>query len=188
MEPDFDFKPFPDMSAKEARNYFDWYVDEIPKRLDLLSRAFEATGGGQRDLLDLSPGSLIDLWGWFLPQIVVERKAPGVLREEVDAAPDWLRGFIITNDWNLSLGTTALAMDIAIYFGEVFNRKFDHIQWGVVTKPRSLAYVNRPVLVGFKTRALDPRRVVYNLTLKASQGQSKRSALYELYEVWAEDI
>lgn len=92
-------------------------------------------------------------------------------------------------DKKLSIDTLTLSMDIAIYFAEVFIRNFSNIEWGFVTKPKTLAYVNRPVLVGFSSKVeLDPRNILFNLTLKASNGNVDPNALYEMFNVWKNDV
>ena len=76
-------------------------------------------------------------------------------------------------------------MDIAIYFAEIFIKNYDNLTWGLITKPKSLVYVNRPVVVGFSSGVeLDPRLLVYNLILNKMDGSAKKEDLYNLFEVW----
>lgn len=189
MEPPFEVKPFEKMTKKEAQIHFEWYVSEIPNRIELLRRAYEIMREGNKDKLDLSPQSLIFLWEWFLPNIEITLKDKEEIEREVQIAPDWLKENIQMDNKKLSLGTLTLLMDIAIYFGEVFVNNFDNIKWGYVTRPKSLAYVNKPVLTGFRTNIeLDPRNLVYIATLKVVKGVNNRDTLYNLYNVWKDKV
>ena len=49
MEPPFKVKSFDEMNKKEATQHFNWYIGEIPNRIQLLRNAFEYTGGGNKE-------------------------------------------------------------------------------------------------------------------------------------------
>jgi hypothetical protein len=50
------------MSPKEAKEYFQWFMTNIPNEIEILKRTV-----GNKITLDFSPESLIQLEGWFLP-------------------------------------------------------------------------------------------------------------------------
>lgn len=189
MTPPFNIKPFEKMTKKEAQMHFNWYLSEVPKRIELISKAYLETGGGKLEDLDLSPQSLVNLWTWFLPKIVTVTKSKEEIADELKEVPEWFKDIVIDNNKKLSVGTLSLAMDIAIYFAEVFIRNFDKLYWGFVTKPKSLAYVNSPVIIGFSSGIeLDPRNLVYNLTLRVINGNTNKEELFNLFDVWKDDI
>lgn len=183
METPFEVKPFDEMTKKEAQQHFEWYIGQIEDRIRLLRSAYEVTGRGSFEDLDFSPESLKPLWKWFLERVEFVDKSPKKIREEQDRMPAWLRDTVRVSKKEPSRDTLILAMDIAIYFGEIFVRNFERISWGFVTRPKSLAYVNRPVLIGFKKTELDPRMVILN-TLK----KENPDALFALYEIWVKGI
>lgn len=182
MDPPFEVIVFEDMNKKEAKEHFEWYVSEIPNRIKLLKMAFEATGGGTETDLNFSPESLKVLWGWFQGHISFIEKSKEQIREELTRMPDWLQ-VSGGNTQKPSRDTLILAMDIAIYFGEVFVRNLLEISWGFVTKPKSLPHVNRPVLVGFSNTQMDPRMVILN-----SLKKNNPDTLYKLFQIWTEGI
>jgi hypothetical protein len=189
MTPPFEVKPFEKMTLREAQNHFDWYVDEIPKRIELIRRAYKDTGGGKLEDLDLTPQSLVNLWTWFIPRIQTMPRSTEDIAEELRTTPEWLKETVIENNKKLSTGALCLAMDIAIYFGATFVKNFDRLSWGFVTKPKSLAYVNKPVIIGFSTGVeLDPIGIVYNLTLDVVNNNTNIKELFELYDVWSAEI
>ena len=189
MSPEFEVKPFEKMNKKEAQMHFSWYINKIPERIELLRMAYFKTGGGDKENLDFSPQSLIELWRWFINIIETVPKSEEKIAEEIQQVPNWLKDTVYENAIELSLGSQIILMDIAIYFAEVFEENFDNIQWGVITKPKSLAYVNRPVLIGFSSGLeMDPRILLSNLALEIIDGNNDIKELFSLYEVWTDDI
>lgn len=189
MTPPFEIKQFEKMTKKEAQLHFDWYVSEVPKRIELIKKAYLETGGGKLEDLDFSPQSLVNLWSWFIPRIVTVTKSDEEIADELNQVPEWFKDKVFENKMKLNIGSLSIAMDIAIYFAEVFIHNFDKLYWGFVTKPKSLVYVNSPVIVGFGTGIeLDPRNLVYNLTLKKINGNTDKEDLFNLFEVWKDDI
>ncbi|MGO1059172.1 hypothetical protein ACTL32_08595 [Planococcus sp. FY231025] len=189
MEPPFEFESFEKMTKKEAQLHYDWYMEEVPKRLELLKMAYVYTGGGDKEDLDFTPLSLVNLWKWFLLQIESAPKSAEDLAEERLNAPDWLHESLMENTEKPSEGTVCIAMDIAIYFNEVLIRNHGDLSWGYRTKPKTVEYLNRPVTIGFSnTLTLDPREILYNLTLRSINGESDEKALYNLYKAWSEFV
>jgi len=180
VSPPFEIKHFEMMNKKEARQHLEWYKSIIPERLELLRRYFDANNSPVD--FDFSINSLKLLWTGFVPQIKFVQKNKEELTNELKASPIWMHDFI--DDNKISLETLAVACDIAIYFGEVFIQNHENIYWGVVNSPKTLNYVNRPVIIGFKNKELDPRRVVINLIYDVSRGDNNPAVLQDLYYHW----
>ena len=67
---------FRSLTKAQAKQYFEWYVEQISPRINQLCQYMQSTNGTAFSC-DYTPESLIDLWEWFEPQIrVVEKKAP----------------------------------------------------------------------------------------------------------------
>lgn len=187
MHPPFEIKPFKEMSKKEAQNHFNWYIDDIPNRIVLLKNAYEFTSGKSKEELDYSPSSLIGLWKWYLNKVEIEEKSEEAKKLEGSQYPEWVLSKI--SNRKISLGWMAVAMDIVIYFSESFIKKHNSIHWGFVSKPKSLVYINKPVLVGFKTSLdLDSINIIKNLTLKIVNGERDPEALLKLFEIWSANV
>lgn len=185
MIPPFPISTFEEMNKKEAQIHFDWYMEEIPNRIELLKEYFEFTRGGKKEILDLSPESLKNLWEWFISRMRLERRAREEIETDLAKFPKWLKKDIKNNKYKISAESLAIAMDIAIYFAEVIIKHFQNIRWGFVTKPKSYISINRPVLLGFKNNMdLDPCLIVYNLCLKVKDGEKNPNKLYETFIVW----
>ena len=69
-----------EFSAEEAKEYFNWYMSQIPKRIKYLSKISECN-------LDMSFDSLVGLWRWFLKTAEIER----TLKERLDSIREELK-------------------------------------------------------------------------------------------------
>lgn len=184
MQPPFEIKPFVSMSKKEAEVHFDWYVKEIPSRLDLLEKTHREMSNEDNIVLDYSPESLIKLWQWYINNVEIEEKSDVLRKLEIEQYPEWVR--INLSSQKISTGWMAVAMDIAIYFSEFFIKEHGTIKWGIISKPKSLAYINKPVLVGFKGGlALDSTNLVRVLTSKLIDGDKDDNSLLKAYRTWS---
>lgn len=181
MIPPFEMVGFSEMTKKQARAYFDWFVNEIPVRIKILMGAIEVSGVKNMEQFDMTPESLSPLWAWLKDRIKSIPKSPEEMNELRSTLPDWI--FEDISDWKLDFETLAMAADVSLYFAEVFLRKYPHLQWDFKNKPKSDVYVNKPVVVGFKNAPLHPPTVVVNLCSSHVEGKNKD--LLTLYEVWS---
>lgn len=187
MQPPFGMKPFKDMTKKEAQSHFDWYVGEIPTRIELLKNAYSATSGIEKEDLDYSSESLIKLWQWYINNAAIEEKSEEVKSLEREQYPEWIQKNL--GNKKISIGWMSIAMDIAIYFSECFIKEHGTIRWSFVSKPKSLVYINKPVLVGFKNGLdLDSTNIVRVLTSKIVDGEKNSNALLTIYKTWSEKV
>jgi hypothetical protein len=184
MEPPFSYKPFVEMNKKEAQEYFNWFINEIPNRVILLRKAYEINNVDIGSL-DYTPLSLINLWKWFIPKIKTVNLTKNELKEYLDKIPEWARGTM--DNKKLSVETLAIAIDIAIYFAETVRKNKSNIQWGLITKPKSFYSVNKPILIGFNFGLdLDAMLLLNNISWEVVKGNSSIEALYQLYQVWVD--
>ena len=185
MIPPFKHDGFNTFTKAEAKEYFEWYINQKEHRVKLLQNYLIKNNVMAE--LDYSPESLVPLWAWYEENIVVEKKSELEIKKENEKHPEWMEPFLSEN--KISIETLKYAMDIAIYFAEVLIKHSDgKLYWGYVTKPKKFASVNRPVVIGFKAkRMLDPRRVVYNCTWKSVENRDCNK-LHEMYNIWREGI
>jgi len=81
--PPFEFKSFDDMSKKEAKNYFDWFMETKAARLEQLKKLVDDTGY-ESCRLDYSDESLVYVWRWYLDNIELLDRPEEEIREEVE--------------------------------------------------------------------------------------------------------
>lgn len=189
MEPPFEMKEFHEMNKREAQQYFDWYMSQVPVRLKQLKEAYAETSGRDSGELDFSPQSLVPLWSWFLPWVAYEPKTAEEIQEELAKLPEWLHESFLEAPYDLSTGTLTLAADIAVYFAEVFRKKYPNLEWGFVIKPKSFMHVNRPILKdNNSTFILEPQHLLHVITLEAAENNLDQEALINLYTIWEGDL
>lgn len=182
MEPPFEVPHYKDMTIQEAKQLFDWYIAEIPNRIELLLRACRATGGQLSEKLDFTSDSLILIWDWYKNKIKTIPRSTEEINAMKQRLPLFTHGDIKT--WDLDRGTQVLAMDISIYFAEIFVRQFPNIKWGYLIKPKSHVDLNQPILIGFKNNDdMNPRTIVINLVRKEVEGK-QHNGLIGLFNVW----
>lgn len=191
MEPPFEIKDFNKLKKKEAKLYFDWFLTQIPSRVQLLREAYEFTDGGKASDLDFSVESLVSIWKWFIPYISKKELTQEEIEYEKSCLPELVHDFIELYD--ISTETLILANDISIYFGETLIKSYPSLYWGVKFTPKSRMGVNRPVVLGFKddfgsTDDFDlwPINIITVLTYEVLEGKKDIYALINIFKVWSE--
>jgi hypothetical protein len=176
---------FDSWSQREARSYFEWFVDQIPERIDQLRKLVEKTDGACR--LDGTPESLFCLGELLFAQVAIRSSTREEIAEDMNELPSHLRPFVQVEDWQLDDLTISLCVDVGIYLAEVLVREHPHLEWALWS--RKTVGHNRPVVRGFEGDVpLDPIRVVINLALGKVRKADKPTRLREVYEVWARKV
>ena len=176
---------FANFTAKEAKEYFEWFMGEREKRVHILSEYIKSEGEEME--FDYTPESLIPLWTWFLEKIRFEKRSEEELKKERAKFPEWMQEHI--SEDRPSIETLKYVLDIAVYFGEVFVRNNEgKLYWGYKTKPKRLISVNRPTILGFKAGVdLEPIEIILTGVYRSRRERDK-AYLYDSYYIWLEDI
>ncbi len=174
--PPFRVKPFCEMRKKEAREYFAWYISEIPVRLRMLEE--KLIEEGIVDSLDYSEESLDVIWNWYKTKISFRK----MTKEELS------RKALLVSDKVVSDKTLMYAMDIAMYLGEVFIHNNAGITWGFFGGGKTVDGVNEPVLLGFsQVKHMNPRQIIEVMTLQYINKKDS-DELYDLYNIWKKHV
>ena len=174
-------KGFRSLTKAQAKQYFEWYVEQTDLRINQLSQYMQSTNG-TAFFCDYTPESLIDLWEWFEPQIRVVEKSADEYEAELKRFPSWMHDSISKE--TMSIKTLALITDISFHFAQTFITQNPSVYWGYFTKPKNKVSVNMPVLMGFQSNMkLDPRRIVYVCALKSCRTCDKKR-LFDIYQTW----
>lgn len=174
------------LTKEEAKEYFRYYISQIPSRIEQLSRIYEELGGGKKEDLDHSKESLIPIWKWYMNNAEIVELTEEEFDKKRAMNPEFTWEFLsdkkVTPLW-LSISV----IDMAMYFAECFLKYYPQIlKWDVFLGGKSYVYYNRPVLKGFFRNKIpmDPSRLLHVLTLKLVDGKSDEMALFDLFEVW----
>lgn len=182
-------KPFDMLSLEEATNYFEWYINCIPKRIEYLRRVSNLQ-------LDFSSESLVPLWNWLLKHAEIENTPKARLKEfnsQIKAMPyDIANTVLKENETQFSLQTEYILRDIAMYFGEVCVKNNQAIYWGFHTDTEKDSFANMPILMGFLDRdfsppfqaEFDPTFTVRCIACNIFDGDATKQDLKYMYDKW----
>lgn len=175
--------PFRDMDAKQARAYYEWFLQVIPHRLEELRHCLEANGGAGIPL-DFTFESFALLSAWFGTKVGRRPLTAAELAQERAAMPEWLESEISQD--TLTEETLSLCMDVGIYLGETFRRQYPKLKWERVTKPKRHAYLNQPVIANFsKNMTLKPFWICNIMAQKITlNGSDPQEELCSAINVW----
>lgn len=177
----FEMIPFAEMKKKQAEQYLQWYVDTIDIRINNLEMYIKENKGDF--CLDKTPESLIKLWEWFEPHIVLCKKTEEEIQAEILNYPKWMHDIIRQNTSKISLNTLIIAYDISAYLGEVIIKNHPQIKWGYLSKPKRLHGVNRPRLLGFEAGLSVYTYGRVEVCIRKSIKSPDKMYLYNAYEI-----
>ena len=188
MELPIQGKSYENMTKKEATVMYNWFLNEIPNRIQLLTKYYDFDNFGKNKRLDYSPESLISIWEWFIPKIESRELTNGERVIYNTVMPQWAQIGIPTKMF--TVGCMSVSVDIAIYLAEVFIRNNEEISWGIKYSPKSFLDVNRPILKGFiKNVTMNPVSIIHVLMLRVlNRKEININSLYDIYHIWLEKI
>jgi hypothetical protein len=168
---------FKDMNTSQAREFFQRYMSEKDESLGLLKNEVATSGTPWAAIpLDYSPGSLVDVWQYFLAKVTTVPRP----EENLRSVPDWVRPSLAPVVF--SSETKLRIVWVSFYFAEVVLRECPAAKWGVSKKAQ---FRNHPALVGFKyVYDLSPLTLVESEGYKALRGDSTPTALLDALERW----
>ena len=89
----FDNYAFFELTAKQAKEYFNWYMEQIPCRLTKLWE-YMKQDRPEAGPFDYSPESLIPLWEWYETKIEQVPMSQKEIEYQVARYPKWIENEI----------------------------------------------------------------------------------------------
>jgi len=146
-------KPFADLSKKEAKDYFAWFVSHLDERCGYLRGKVSSGLGIPANRVDYSLDSLKLVWKWFLQVAEVSKTPKDVLRaleKSMAGQPkSFIEHMIKQSSEELSVFTEYVLRDIGMYIGKLFLTNYPCLRWTIKHTPKSYVHVNVPLIVGF---------------------------------------
>lgn len=183
IQPPFTLK-FREMSKKELKDYFAWFQNILPQRLDELTNAVKQTPGFETWEVDFTPASLDRLGEWFVAQVETRPRS----EEEIQEIRDRSSIPIEIPEEELTNRTFSLAMDIGMYFSQIFLKHHPALQWDQQFGNKKDADYGQPVLVGFSPMPFNPVRLLVTLAYGVVSKRKTGKSLRELYDIWTKMI
>ena len=143
-----------EFSAREAKESYTWYLDNLDQRCEYLEKIVSQTSEITADMLDFTLESLKPLWTWFLGCAQIIPRDNTQLLEQVlrggTLKAEFARDIIKTDVRVLSAKTEYLIRDIGMYVGKMFVTQYPQkLSWTYKRKPKNYIHVNEPLIVGF---------------------------------------
>jgi hypothetical protein len=171
------------MTRKEANDYFRWFMEQIPTRMEILTRAVRSTRGYENWQTDFTVNSLDKLGQWFCEQVETRDRTTQEKEDIYSKAPAWFRN-VNVESWELSNQTFSLAVDIGMYLGSMIEKNHEGIKWIMVTRPKNDVDYQQPVLVGKSNLVLNPVRIVIVYAYSIPDKTRGPEGLREIYQIW----
>ncbi|MEQ8554991.1 MAG: hypothetical protein RIC06_14180 [Cyclobacteriaceae bacterium] len=171
---------FSSKSSNELKPYGQWFKDNKDQRLNYLTEAVQSSHGFESWQVDFSPESLKTLGDWLFENVETEKLSEKEYKAKRKAVPD----YISINDWDLTIKTRSLLVDVGIYLGEVFIKNHD-LKWEqFFSKIKNHNDHGHMVITGFGKKVLNPIWIIYIMGLGFADKTKQASRLFETYERW----
>jgi hypothetical protein len=172
---------FREMSARELKDYFQWFCDAIPVRINELARAVKQSPGFESWQPDGLPDSLQVLGNWFVTQVETRPRSTGELQTITARSAIGLNG---SSD-ELTNRTFSLATDVSMYLAGVLLKHHRHLKWHQYLNDKRFADYGQPVLVGLGDIPLNPVRILVTLAYGIASRKQTGRRLRELHDYWS---
>jgi hypothetical protein len=179
IQPPFTLK-FWEMSKKELREYYRWFMEIIPQRVNILANTVSATPGFEDWKPDYTPASLSTLGGWFATQVETRTRTQEERQELMSSS----RNPIDVPDYDLTNRTFSLAMDVGMYLSQVFLQNHPSLKWDQPLGSKKFIHYGQPVLVGGFAGNIpwNPVRIAVTLAYGLVKKSKTGAALRDIYD------
>ena len=176
---------FGSMDKEHARLYFEWFIGQIPLRVDTLWSYVRSENGYADWSPDFQPESLKLLGKWFCEHVKSRSRTEQEIAKIAANSPAWfMNNFDIPGD-ELTNETISLAIDIGMYFGRTLEKNFPGLVWQPLLKQKKSVYYQQPIIVGKGKAQLNPIWIIKTYAYGILQGINGPEHLFELYKIWA---
>ena len=182
MIPPFLMEEFDKLSKSKAKQHFEWYINQIPSRLNLL-HDYYSESCKTKNQLDFSKQSLVLIWDWYIKNVELIEKLNSEIEGEKAIIPNWMHETItqtkIATKWK------SIAHDIGLYFATSLIKGNNSLKWDIVYTPKNFISVNKPIVSGFNSKLiLDPAIIINNLSNKCIDNSADKEDLLNIYNYW----
>ena len=175
---------FQEMTKKELKNYFQWYMYILPERIEELTSAVNQTAGFEGWQPDLTPSSLDLLGEWFASN--VERRFR--TEKEKQEMKEKLISPIEISDYELTEQTISISMDIGMYVSQVFLKNNPSLKWEQPFGSKNNIDYGQPAIAKFIYGFFNPTHIMITLAYGISKKNKTGSRLREIYNHWSKSL
>jgi hypothetical protein len=172
-------KPFSEMSTRELRAFFDWFVSQVPERIEALKCAIGEIGAADDVVLDGTRESIAGIGEWMAKNMQAY-KIP-VAAEEI---PSRLKFGLGLDTYRLDSLSFSLAFDIGMYVSHVMMSRYRQLYWEQDVKRKKYADYGYPVISGFGKVSFNPTTMMHTHAIGLIDGSRSGKGLLKIYDVW----
>lgn len=176
---------FTNMKKKEREDYYNWYLEIMPERLNSLINVIKSTKKYKDWNPDYSPNSLKLLGQWFNENVKIRKQTKIETEEIYNNAPDWFKA-VDVDDWELTNMTFSIAFDIGMYLANVFLKNHSSLIWKHHnTGRKDHEDYGQPVISGFnKKMQFNPTRISVTAAYGFADNTREDNELKRIYDIW----
>jgi hypothetical protein len=179
IQPPFTLK-FREMSRQELKDYFCWFLEMIPKRIDELAKAVAESAGFKTWQPDYTPNSLLSLGDWFAAHVETRPRT----QQEVERIGSRSPYPIEIPGQELTNRTFSMAMDVGMYLSQVLLKNHPSLHWKQSFGSKHFIDYGQPVVVGTSPVPFNPVRMAVSFAYGLAGAKRSGSELREIYDIW----
>ena len=183
VPPPFTYR-FRHLSRKELKDYYQWFIDAIPKGISNLAEAVRQTPGFENWRPDFTPSSLDTLGEWFATQVEKRKRTD----EEIEQIKNGLTFLMEISREELTDRTFSVAVDVGMYFSQVLLNSHPSLQWNQPFGGKLHIDYGQPVLAGFGAMAFNPVQMMTTLAYGLVNKKQTGRRLREIYDIWSKKV
>ena len=175
---------FHNRSRKELMIYSEWFYQNKEQRMFELNRAIQQFTGKMWQQ-DYSINSLAELNLFLLNSIKSENLSKQELEEKKKRVPT----YITIQDWDLTVKSRSLLVDVGIYWGEVIIYNNNSLHWEqFFSRNKNDNDYGHMVIMLKNSQRINPIWLMYIQGLKIIKGTVSQTFLNDLYSIWTSYI
>lgn len=185
ITPPFDLNiKFSDTTQIQAKMYFEWYINEIHKRIEILNNYVNSNIDNKIWRCDYSFDSLDMLGEWFYRNIGTRRRTNNEINQIYEKSPKWFRSIQVPEN-DLSCESISFCVDISMYFGEILINEIPGVHWELYKSNRKIDInYHQPVLAGKAKLVCNTFHLIKTLAYCFMDGTKEANGLKDLILIW----
>jgi len=172
------------MSQKELKDYFQWFMNALPQRINELAGAVRQSPGFETWQPDFTPASLDTLGKWFASQIETRNRT----QEELQGIKDRLVFPMEIPNEELTERTFSVAIDVGMYFSQVLLKNYPTLKWEQPFGNKKFADYGQPLITGFGPVSVNPVRIGHVIAYGLAKKTYTSGRLREIYDIWSKKV
>jgi hypothetical protein len=172
---------FSTKTKEELKLYGTWFNENKDKRIAYLIETVKSTQNFENWNADFTLDSLKQLGNWLNENIETTKLSEEEYKIKREKIADWVE----VPDWDLSIRSRSIIVDIGIYFGEVFMHIYPNLKWQqYFSKSKRDINNGHMVIPKFGKMELNPILVMLSVGWGIAKKEIQTNRIFDLFKVW----